>query len=89
MATLMTTRIYKRSRKIFSEAETIKGLNRAIIGGEVIEPGSSFSYKLCVNKTVTVAYSCVGQAVIIIIIVVSVKFEQWHMSSTDNKRVFN
>ena len=43
------------------------------------------SYKLCVNKTVAVAYSSVGQAVIVVIIVVSVKFEQWHINSANNE----
>ena len=41
------------------------------------------------NKIVKVvsriANSCVGQAVIVIIIVVSVKCEQWHKSSENNK----
>ena len=46
----------------------------------------SFSYKLRVNKTFAIAYSCVGQAVIVIIIVISVKFEQWWyvISSANN-----
>ena len=52
---------------------------------EVIETAFSFSYKLRVNKTVAVAYSCVEQAVIVIIIVVFVKFEQWHISSANNE----
>ena len=38
-----------------------------------------------VNKEVAVAYSCVGQAVIVIIVIVSVKFEQWHISSANIK----
>ena len=46
---------------------------------------TELSYKLRVNKTVAVAYSFVGQAVIVIIIVVSVKFEQWNISSANNK----
>ena len=41
------------------------------------------------NKIVAVvsriANSCVGQAVIFIIIVVSIKCEQWHKSSANNK----
>ena len=37
------------------------------------------------NKTVTIAYICAGQAVIARIIVASVKFEQWHISSTNNR----
>ena len=57
---------------------TIKGLNKEI-------NSFSFSYKLRVNKTVAVVYSCVGQAVIVIIIFVSVKFEQCHISSENNK----
>ena len=41
------------------------------------------------NETVAVvsriSNSCVGQAVVVIIIVVSVKCEQWHKSNADNK----
>ena len=47
------------------------------------------SDKLRVNKIVAVvskiANSCVGQAVMVIIIVVSVKCEQWHKSRVNNK----
>ena len=46
-----------------------------------------------VNKTIAVvsrtANTCIGQAVIVINIVVSVKCEQWHKSSANNKELLS
>ena len=56
--------------------------------GYVFEDCEDLTYKCIAYKTVVsrISNSCVGQAVIVIISIVSVKCEQWHKSNENTKK---
>ena len=54
-------------------SETFVGLNKSWTERSI--DLVLIGYKLRMNKTIAVVYNCIGQAVIVLIIVVSVKFE--------------